>query len=139
MMKHEFEALYGHEVSSHDYETIIEPMYMATELSKQDFVKLLDKKAFKAPAKEKTIKVMLVRDNSGYMKTPNGCWYHIEYVEWVGMDIKTGKYIVKPLTDEDFDKLYSEGRDLDHSTYYDFDYMDCLTTKRKPVELKSQY
>lgn len=39
MMKHEFEALAGYEVSFEDYNRIIEPMYMATELSKEDFVK----------------------------------------------------------------------------------------------------
>ena len=30
MMKHEFEALAGYEVSFEDYNRVIEPMYMAT-------------------------------------------------------------------------------------------------------------
>ena len=30
MMKHEFEALAGYEVSFEDYNNVIEPMYMAT-------------------------------------------------------------------------------------------------------------
>lgn len=46
MMKHEFEALAGYEVSIEDYTNIIEPMYMSTDLSKQDFVKCIDKKRF---------------------------------------------------------------------------------------------
>lgn len=46
MMKHEFEALAGYEVSFEDYNKIIEPMYMATDLNKLDFVKVIDKKRF---------------------------------------------------------------------------------------------
>lgn len=136
MTKKEFETLYGHEVSSNDYNNVIEPMYMATDLSKQDFVKMFSKNAFKAPEKAKNIKKMLVRDRSGFTTTPNGCWYHIEYVELADVDIATGKFIVKPLTDEDFDKLTAEGKDLDHSTSYDFDYTKCLTPKLEPVELR---
>lgn len=48
---------------------------------------------------------MVVRDRSGYRKTPNGCYYHIEYVELVDIDIKTGKYIIKPLEEKDFEQL----------------------------------
>lgn len=51
MMKHEFEKLAGYEVSYEDYEQIIEPMYMATEMSKQDFVKCIDKKRFALKSK----------------------------------------------------------------------------------------
>lgn len=48
MMKHEFEALAGYEVTWEDYNNIIEPMYMATpeNITKQDFVKMIDKKRF---------------------------------------------------------------------------------------------
>ena len=58
MMKHEFEALAGYEVSNEDYNNIIEPMYMATELSKQDFVKCIDKKRFALPTKKQIINQM---------------------------------------------------------------------------------
>lgn len=44
MMKIEFEALAGYEVSVSDYDNIIEPMYMATNLNKAEFVKLSAKK-----------------------------------------------------------------------------------------------
>ena len=46
MMKDEFEKLAGYEVSSDDYYNIIEKMYMATNLSKQDFVKTVNRKRF---------------------------------------------------------------------------------------------
>lgn len=46
MMQYEFEALAGYEVKAEDYNNIIEPMYMATNLSKADFVKCIDRKRF---------------------------------------------------------------------------------------------
>ena len=46
MMHQEFEELAGYEVSAKDYYDISEPMYMATNLSKQEFVKVIDKKRF---------------------------------------------------------------------------------------------
>ena len=140
MMHNEFIEMSGLNVSYKDYTEIVEPMYMAVEnMSKQDFIKFITpsvKALIKEYPKVKTIKKMLVRDRSGYRKTPNGCWYHIEYVELVDVDIRTGKYIVAPLEDEDFEKLRGEGRDLDHSTGYDFDYTDCIDKKRKPIELQ---
>lgn len=49
MTKQEFESLAGYEVTFEDYNKIIEPMYMVTDLSKQDFVKVIDKKRFALP------------------------------------------------------------------------------------------
>ena len=51
MMKHEFEELAGYEVSAQDYSNIIEPMYMAVNVSKKDFVAMIDKKRFALPTK----------------------------------------------------------------------------------------
>lgn len=45
-MKYEFEKLAGYEVTTRDYLDIIEPMYMATDLDKSDFVKCLDRNRF---------------------------------------------------------------------------------------------
>lgn len=136
MMKQEFERLAKIEVTDETYSKVIEPMYLATNLSKQDFIKVLNLKALAAPkVKEKNIKKMLVRDRSGYMKTPNGCYYHIEYVELVDVDIRTGKFIVKPLEDEDFQELVNEGKDLNLGYDYDFDYLNCIDTKKKPITL----
>ena len=58
MMKQEFEALAGYEVSFQDYNEIIEPMYMATNLSKQDFVKCIDRKRFALPTKKEIVRAM---------------------------------------------------------------------------------
>lgn len=54
MMKHEFEELAGYEVTTEAYNNIIEPMYMATTLSKQEFVKCVNRKQFEIK-KEKTV------------------------------------------------------------------------------------
>lgn len=58
MMHHEFEQLAGYEVSFEDYTNIIEPMYNATNLSKQDFVKVINRKAFALPTKAEMKKQM---------------------------------------------------------------------------------
>ena len=56
MMWKEFETLAGYEVSYEDYANIIEPMYMATDLSKQDFIKCIDRKRFAVvPRTEKDV------------------------------------------------------------------------------------
>lgn len=58
MMKYEFEELAGYEVSAEDYTNIIEPMYMATNLTKQEFVKVIDKKRFALKTKKQYIAEM---------------------------------------------------------------------------------
>ena len=40
MLKREFETLAGYKVSNEDYHNLIEPMYMATNMDKAEFVKL---------------------------------------------------------------------------------------------------
>jgi hypothetical protein len=50
MLWSEFEKIAGYEVSVDDYNNIIEPMYMALpNVSKEDFVKMIDKKRFALP------------------------------------------------------------------------------------------
>ena len=58
MMQHEFEELAGYEVSTEDYNNIIEPMYMATNLNKKEFVKCVDKKRFALKPIKNIIKEM---------------------------------------------------------------------------------
>lgn len=58
MMHHEFEQLAGYEVSYETYVNVIEPMYNATNLTKQEFVKCLNKKAFALPTKAEMKKEM---------------------------------------------------------------------------------
>lgn len=137
MMHQEFERIAGYKVSFEDYTNIIEPMYMATTLSKEEFVKTLNRKAFEKKEERKpNIKKMQVRDHSGHTRTPNGCYIHIQYVDLVDVDIKTGKFIIKELTEEQSKELYLKGIDLNLGYDYDFDYTDCVDTKKKPVELR---
>ena len=58
MMKAEFEKIAGYEVSNEDYFEIIEPMYMATNLTKEDFVKTVSKKRFALKPIKKIVKEM---------------------------------------------------------------------------------
>lgn len=137
MMKSEFENLAGREVTDEHYRAI-ETLYMSSKLKKTEFAKTMKPilKNIPQPEKKKDIKRMVVRDRNGYRKTPNGCYYHIEYVELVDIDIKTGKYIIKQLEEKDFEKLEKDGHNLILDTWFDFDYEQCLDEKRKPVELK---
>lgn len=136
MMKHEFEELAGYEVTNETYDNIIEPMYMATNLSKGEFIKTLNRKALEyKPVRKPNIKKMLVRDHAGFHKTPNGCYYHIEYVDMVDIQISTGKFVVAPLGEEVLNDIYMSGHSLDLAYDYDFDYIDCVDTKKKPIEL----
>ena len=130
MMKSEFESLAGRNVTDEQYKAI-ETLYMSSNLEKAEFVKSIRTmlKSIPQPEKKKDIKRMAVRDRSGYRKTPNGCYYHIEYVELVDIDIKTGKYIIKPLEDKDFEQLAKDGHDLNLNTWFNFDYEDCIDEK----------
>lgn len=58
MMKSEFENLAGYEVSNSDYNDIIEPMYMAVDLSKEEFVGVIDKKRFALKTKKQYVTEM---------------------------------------------------------------------------------
>ncbi len=136
MMKSEFESLAGRKVTDEQYKAI-EALYMSSNLEKAEFVKSIRTmlKSIPQPEKKKNIKRMAVRDLGGYRMTPNGCYYHIEYVELVDIDIKTGKYIIKSLKEKDFEQLAKAGKNLDLDTWFDFDYEDCIDEKGKPIEL----
>lgn len=60
MMWNEFMEIAGYEVSYETYTNVIEPMYMALpgNITKQEFVKMLDKKAFALKTKSELIKLM---------------------------------------------------------------------------------
>ena len=77
MMKSEFENLAGREVTDEQYRAI-ETLYMSSNLEKTEFVKSMKPilKNIPQPEKKKDIKRMVVRDRSGYRKTPNGGYYH---------------------------------------------------------------
>ena len=58
MMKEEFEKIAGYEVSDYDYYGIIEKMYMASDLSKAEFAKTINKKHFALKPLKSIIKEM---------------------------------------------------------------------------------
>ena len=94
MMKHEFESLAGYEVSREDYDSIIEPMYLATNLTKEEFVKVIDKKRFAIVKKEEE-KAVFISNGS---RTPNGAYVVGRWMIQIGTpstSIKTGKTTFK--------------------------------------------
>ena len=94
MMKHEFETLAGYEVSTEDYEKIIEPMYLATNLTKQEFVSAISKKRFAIVKKEEEKAVFISNGN----RTPNGAYVVGRWMIQIGnpdVSIKTGKITYK--------------------------------------------
>lgn len=60
MMWKEFEEIAGYEVSYETYHNVIEPMYMAIPegISKQQFVKMLNKKEFALPTAQSYMKIV---------------------------------------------------------------------------------
>lgn len=68
-MKQEFEDLAKIKVTEETYSKVIEPMYLASNLLKREFIRFLNLKVLAAPG-EKDIKKMCIRDRSGYMKKP---------------------------------------------------------------------
>lgn len=75
MMYEEFEKLAGYQVSRSDYDNIIEPMYMATTLDKEEFIKCLDKKRFALKAPKSYIKEM--RKLAAILK--ENCTHYTDY------------------------------------------------------------
>lgn len=93
MMKSEFENLAGREVTDEQYRAI-ETLYMSSNLEKTEFVKSMKPilKNIPQPEKKKDIKRMVVRDRSGYRKTPNG--YYVKEIHVVD-----GKKMVRTIGD----------------------------------------
>lgn len=95
MMKQELEKLAGRSFTMKQFE-MIDDLYMESDLNKQDFVKSIKAMLKSLPeVHDRAIKVMGIRDNSGYYWTPNGCWRHLVNVEVIDVNIKTGKIQVK--------------------------------------------
>lgn len=76
MMYEEFEKIAGYEVTYETYSKIIEPMYMAlTDVSKYDFVKMLNKKQFALPT-EKELRKKMVKIATHLMET---CEHYLDF------------------------------------------------------------
>lgn len=69
-------ALAEFNANPYDVNATIETLYMSSNLEKTEFVKSMKPilKNIPQPEKKKDIKRMVVRDRSGYRKTPNGCY-----------------------------------------------------------------
>lgn len=79
MMKYEFETLAGYKVSDKDYDEVIEPMYMATALSKQDFVKCIDRKRFEVKIMTERQYINKIKKIAQFLYENCGCKaYHEE-------------------------------------------------------------
>ena len=89
MMWKEFEELAGYEVSYDDYNNIIEPMYMATNMSKADFIKCIDKKRFALPTKREMIKAM--RKEAEHLQET--CGHYTDYESRERLEALAHKYL----------------------------------------------
>ena len=91
MMKQEFEELAGYEVTWEDYTNIIEPMYMAVELSKAEFVKVIDKKRFALRSFDKLISTM-----KAYAKDlKDTCTHYTDYHIKKELDKTIDEYVAR--------------------------------------------
>lgn len=75
MMYEEFMNLAGYEVSYSDYTNIIEPMYMALDLDKSDFIKCLNRKRFELEPLDKIHKRMIKLAN----QIKETCTHYTDY------------------------------------------------------------
>ena len=94
MMHQEFENIAGYEVSYDDYTNIIEPMYMATNLSKQEFVKCLDRKQFDLNYKKQQYKKQLLKEMKAIAtEMYNLCGHTETYEQYEALREKALEYI----------------------------------------------
>jgi len=96
MMHKEFEEIAGYEVSYEDYTNIIEPMYMALpdNVSKQQFVKLLDRKQFDLNYKKQQYKKQLLKEMKAIAKEMYHLCSHTEtYEQYEALRNKALEYI----------------------------------------------
>ena len=95
MMKHEFEALAKRTVTDEQYEAI-EKLYMASTMTKQEFVKSIRPMLKEIPEEDhRMIVLVTTTDRCGSEKTPNGCWWHTTWAELVNVDIATRKIYIR--------------------------------------------
>ena len=89
MTQQEFEKLAGYEVGYEDYVTIIEPMYMATDLTKSEFVEVINKKRFALPSLDSYIKNM----KSCAESLKQSCTHYTDYEVLDNLDQLVEMYI----------------------------------------------
>ena len=89
MMKDEFERIAGYEVSTSDYIQIIEPMYLASSLSKEEFVKTINKKRFALKSLKSFIKEM----KKLAKELKESCTHYTDYAKKEKLDSVIAEYI----------------------------------------------
>lgn len=114
MMKKEFEKLVGREVTMEQYE-MFEELYMQSTMNKQEFAKSIKKVSHSLPKPKFEGKVLVISipDNSGYYRTPNGCWLHTVKAELVDVDISNGKIKVRRILNSYELKYEADLKDLE--------------------------
>jgi len=86
MMKYEFETITGIEVTDEMYD-VIEKMYIASDMDKRDFVKMLNLKAIAKPKEKTIVRIGVTRAFSGSI-----IGFEAELLD---IDIATGKAKIK--------------------------------------------
>ena len=125
MMYSEFCQISGQEVSYEAYKEKFEPMYNALNINKHEFINFMmptiknvakKEKMARESEERKNQKLVFVSDGS---RTPNGCYYIGSFFKLVGSDIKTGKALVRELTDDEFKKEVYPYYSADCHGFYD--------------------
>lgn len=124
MMYSEFCKMSGCKLSYKAYAEKFEPMYMALEMDKREFIDFMLPTIKEEARKESKVREVEERRNqklvfvSDGAKTPNGCYYLGGFYKLVGCDIKTGKMLVRELTGEEFkEEVYPHFSTYCHSHY----------------------
>jgi len=104
MTQQEFEQLAGYEVAFTDYQDIIEPMYMATNLDKQDFVSCINKKRFALRPLTNIVKEM--RECAASLKET--CTHYIDNETQDHLDALVEQYIDRKYPNMDVDYRYED-------------------------------
>lgn len=87
----EYEELSGTKVDPEVYHGVIEPMYMATDLSKEEFIHTIDTEYFAIEQQPEVIKIGIEFAGCKYDTNLN---YYYKEADLLDIDIATGKYVV---------------------------------------------
>lgn len=124
MTKQEYERLTNTTVCQYDYYKIIEPMYMATNLSKQDFVRTINADAFNMPEPPEPDEFVRVRVPYRYNElTERYEWDLFIIAKYNGMDIGTGKAQIELLDESKHNEFMADVWNV--PVVYEFDLKDC--------------
>lgn len=103
MMQIEFERLAGYEVSEEDYRTIIEPMYMATNLDKSEFIKVIDRKRFEIKKQKSEEQIQMENELLEEKKNLK------EDIKWYQERINSYKSMLETETEENWIQEWKSG------------------------------